>query len=148
MIDEGGIQYRWNTVGSKLDERGRRLFAAAEVRTAGWGGLSVVARITGLARSTINRGEDDLDAEPLAKGKIRRSGGGRRAVAETDPELGAHNDIGALFHDMRQGLRMHVATVRYSDIAFGKGGRFSRPPPFSSVNSIKLKRSSGRSKAQ
>ena len=87
MIDEGGIQYRWNTVGSKLDERGRRLFAAAEVRTAGWGGLSVVARITGLARSTINRGDDDLDAEPLTKGKIRRSGGGRRAVAETDPEL-------------------------------------------------------------
>ena len=87
MIDEGGIQYRWNTVGSKLDERGRRLFAAAEVRTAGWGGLLVVARITGLARSTINRGEDDLDAEPLAKGKIRRSGGGRRAVAETDPKL-------------------------------------------------------------
>ena len=87
MIDEGGIQYRWNTVGSKLDERGRRLFAAAEVRTAGWGGLSIVSRITGLARSTINRGEDDLDAEPLAKGKIRRSGGGRRAVAETDPEL-------------------------------------------------------------
>ena len=87
MIDESGIQYRWNTVGSKLDERGRRLFAAAEVRTAGWGGLSVVSRITGLARSTINRGEDDLDAQPLAKGKIRRSGGGRRAVAETDPEL-------------------------------------------------------------
>ena len=87
MIDEGGIQYRWKTVGSKLDERGRRLFAAAEVRTAGWGGLSVVARITGLARSTINRGEDDLDVEPLAKGMIRRSGGGRRAVAETDPEL-------------------------------------------------------------
>ena len=63
------------------------MFAAAEVRTAGWGGLSVVSRITGLARSTINRGEDDLDAKPLAKGKIRRSGGGRRAVAETDPEL-------------------------------------------------------------
>jgi len=41
------------------------LFAAAEVRAAGWGGLKVVARITGLARSTINRGEDDLDGEPL-----------------------------------------------------------------------------------
>ena len=63
------------------------LFAAAEVRTAGWGGLVVAARITSLPRSTINRGENDLDAEPLAKGKIRRSGGGRRAVAETDPEL-------------------------------------------------------------
>jgi hypothetical protein len=87
MIDEGAIQYRWDTIGSKLDERGRRLFAAAEVRTARWGGLSVVARITRLARSTINRGENDLDAEPLAKGQVRRSGGGRRAVAETDPEL-------------------------------------------------------------
>ena len=87
MIDEGGIQYRWETVGCKLDERGRRLFAAAEVRTAGWGGLAVVARITGLARSTINRGEDDLDAEPLAKGQIRRAGGGRKAVSKNDPEL-------------------------------------------------------------
>ncbi len=87
MIDEDAIQYRWDTVGIRLDERGRRLFAAAKVRTAGWGGLAVVARITGLARSTINRGEDDLDAKPLAKGQVRRCGGGRRAVAETDPEL-------------------------------------------------------------
>ena len=67
MIDEDAIRIRWDAVGSKLDERGRRLFAAGEVRTAGWGGLAVVARITGLARSTINRGEDDLDtAEPMA----------------------------------------------------------------------------------
>ena len=87
MIDEGAIRYRWDTVGRKLDERGRRLFAAAEVRTAGWGGLAIVSRITGLARSTINRGEDDLDAEPPAKDKVRRAGGGRRAVAEVDPGL-------------------------------------------------------------
>ena len=87
MIDEGAIRYRWETVGSQLDERGRRLFAAGEVRTAGWGGLAVVSRITGLARSTINRGEDDLDAAPLPKGQVRRAGGGRKAVAENDPEL-------------------------------------------------------------
>jgi len=87
MIDEDAIRYRWNTIGSKLDERGRRLFAAVEVRTAGWGGLAIVSRITGLARTTINRGEDDLDAEPLAKGRVRRAGGGRRAVAEVDPGL-------------------------------------------------------------
>ena len=87
MIDEDAIRYRWDTVGRKLDERGRRLFAAAEVRTAGRGGLAVVSRITGLARSTINRGEDDLDAEPLAKDKVRRAGGGRRAIAEVDPGL-------------------------------------------------------------
>ncbi len=87
MIDEDAIRYRWETVGSKLDERGRRMFAAAEVRTAGWGGLAIVAGITGLARSTINRGEDHLDAEPLAKGRTRRAGGGRKAVSENDPEL-------------------------------------------------------------
>jgi hypothetical protein len=56
MIDEDAIGYRWDRVGSKLDERGRRMFAAGEVRTAGRGGLAVVSRITGLARSTINRG--------------------------------------------------------------------------------------------
>src|SRR5499427_7790931 len=87
MIEEDAIRTRWETVGSKLDERGRRLFAAGEVRAAGWGSLAVVSRITGLARSTINRGEDDLDAAPLAKGKVRRSGAGRKAVSATDPGL-------------------------------------------------------------
>ena len=87
MIDEAAIRLRWETVGSQLDERGRRLFAAAEVRSAGRGGLALVSKITGLARSTINRGEDDLDAEPLAKGRVRRAGGGRRGVAQIDPGL-------------------------------------------------------------
>ncbi len=87
MIDEDAIRYRWETVGSTLDERGRRLFAAGEVRTAGWGGLAVVSRITGLARSTINRGEDDLDAAPLPKGQVRRAGGGRKAVSQNDAGL-------------------------------------------------------------
>jgi hypothetical protein len=87
MIDADAIRQRWEAVGSTLDERGRRLLAAAEVRTAGWGGLAAVSRITGLARSTINRGEDDLDAEPLPKGQVRRAGGGRRTLSETDPGL-------------------------------------------------------------
>ena len=87
MIDEHAIRQRWEAVGGKLDERGRRLFATCEVRTAGWGGLAVVSKITGLARSTVNRGEDDLDAERLPKGRVRRAGGGRRAVCENDPGL-------------------------------------------------------------
>src|SRR5438270_9059703 len=87
MIDAPAIRQRWEAVGAKLDERGRRLFAAIEVRSAGRGGLAVVSKITGLARSTINRGEDDLDAEPLPKGTVRRSGGGRRAVRDNDPGL-------------------------------------------------------------
>src|SRR5246500_1119330 len=87
MIDEKAIRQRWETVGSKLDERGRRLFAAGEVRSAGWGGLAAVSKITGLARSTINRGEGDLNAAPLPKGQVRRAGGGRWAVCDNDPGL-------------------------------------------------------------
>jgi hypothetical protein len=63
------------------------LFAAAEVRSVGRGGLAIVSKITGLARSTINRGKKDLDGEPLPKGRIRRAGGGRRAICEADPGL-------------------------------------------------------------
>lgn len=87
MIDEAGIRLRWAQVGSKLDERGRRLWAAGEVQSAGHGGLAVVSRITGLARSTINRGEDDLDEGPLADGRVRRKGGGDRPKAEKNPAL-------------------------------------------------------------
>src|SRR6202035_3237294 len=87
MIDEAAIRLRWDAVGSRLDERGRRLFAAAEVRTAGRGGLAVVSKITGLARSTINRGKQDIDAQPLPKGRVRRAGGGRHSVCDNDPGL-------------------------------------------------------------
>jgi len=87
MVDADAIRQRWEAVGTDLDERRRRLFAAAEVRTAGWGGLAAVSQITGLARSTINRGEDDLDAAPLPKGLVRRAGAGRRPLCETNPGL-------------------------------------------------------------
>jgi hypothetical protein len=87
MIDIDAIRQRWEAVGATLNERGRRLFAAVEARTAGWGGLVAVARITGLAPSTIGRGLDDLDAEPLPQGRVRRAGGGRHALCEEDPGL-------------------------------------------------------------
>ena len=87
MIDRQAIQQRWNDLRDTLDERGRRLFAAAEVRAAGHGGLAVVSEVTGLARSTINRGEDDLDAGPLAKERVRRIGGGRLALRNKSPGL-------------------------------------------------------------
>ena len=87
MIDKDGIRQRWETIGVKLDERGRRLFAAAEVQAAGHGGLDIVSEITGIARSTINRGEDDLDEGPLPEGRVRREGGGPKPLTERDPTL-------------------------------------------------------------
>jgi hypothetical protein len=87
MIDTQAIRQRWESVGSKLDERGRRVFAAGEVRATGWGGLEAVSEITGLARSTIGRGLKDLDAAPLPKGRVRRKGGGRRHLSSRDTTL-------------------------------------------------------------
>src|SRR5712675_925585 len=87
MIDTQAIRQRWTSVGSKLDERGRRVFAAGEVRAAGWGGLEAVSEITGLARSTIGRGQKDLDAASLPKGRVRRKGGGRRHLSSRDATL-------------------------------------------------------------
>ncbi len=74
-------------VGAKLDERGRRLFAAGEARVAGRGGLAAVCRISGLARSTVLRGLKDLDATPLPPGKVRRAGGGRHELTRNAPTL-------------------------------------------------------------
>ena len=71
MIDTQSIRRRWDADGSKRDERGRRLFAASEVRAAGRGGLVAVSEITGLARSTIERGLKSLDAPPLQPGQVR-----------------------------------------------------------------------------
>jgi hypothetical protein len=87
MIDKQGIRLRWELVGSKLDERGQRLFAAGEARAAGWGGKAAVAEITGLALSTIGHGLNALDGPPLPAGQVRQKGGGRRALAETDETL-------------------------------------------------------------
>ena len=87
MIDEDGIRQRWESIGSKLDEREQRLWAASEVQTAGYGALAIVSGITGLARSTINRGEDDLAEGPLPDGRVRREGGGDKAKSEKDPTL-------------------------------------------------------------
>ena len=56
MIDRDGIRPRYEALQSFLDERGRRLWASAEAKAAGYGGIAAVAQVTGLAPSTIGRG--------------------------------------------------------------------------------------------
>ena len=88
MIDESAIRVRFEALAPELDERRQRLLAAAEARAVGWGGVSAVTRATGMARSTIRRGLDELEAgETLAGDRVRRPGGGRRPLSETDKTL-------------------------------------------------------------
>src|SRR5664279_1845633 len=92
---EIAIKARFDAVSSFLDERGRRLFAASEVRTAGRGGIAAVARATGIARSTISRGLEDLRRGPIGpSNRVRRRGGGAKRATELQPGLlGALNEL-------------------------------------------------------
>ena len=87
MIDEAEIRRHYKLLRPSLDERGRRLFAATRVRALGHGGLSAVARATGIARSTIGRGLKDLAPAPAMDQRVRRSGGGRKKLSDTDATL-------------------------------------------------------------
>jgi hypothetical protein len=85
-----------------LDEQGRRRFAAAEAQAAGHGGVSVVSRITGIARSTIGRGLAELrNAVAPRPGRLRRPGGGRKPLTATDPTL--LDDLRALVEPATRG---------------------------------------------
>jgi hypothetical protein len=87
MINESLVRARYEAVCCSLDERGRRLSAAAEARTAGYGGIAATARATKLARSTIGRGLKDLRDPVGLTGKARRAGGGRPVLTTKDPTL-------------------------------------------------------------
>ena len=87
MIDETPVRVRYEALRASLDERGRRLSAAAEAKAAGRGGIAAVARATKVARSTIGRGLKDLRDPESLTGKVRRKGGGRASLTEKDPTL-------------------------------------------------------------
>jgi hypothetical protein len=88
MIDIGAIGQRYEALQGVLDERARRLWAAAEAKTAGRGGFSAVLRATGMSSKTLTRGLRDLESgERLAPGRVRRPGGGRKAAKVLDPGL-------------------------------------------------------------
>jgi len=88
MIDADAIKARFARLAPYLDERARRLFAANEALTAGWGGVTAVSQATGVARSTIGRGLVELRSDNAQlPGRIRRPGGGGKAKTETEPGL-------------------------------------------------------------
>jgi DDE family transposase len=88
MIDETAIRERYAAVSARLDERGRRMFAAVEAKTAGYGGIAAVWRATGIAASTIGRGLKELAENSTAPpAQVRRPGAGRKSLVESDEGL-------------------------------------------------------------
>jgi hypothetical protein len=88
VIDELAIGERYRALAGELDERRRRLWAAAEARSHGRGGVSAVARAMGMSATTIHKGLRELElGETLEPGRVRRPGGGRKRLSEVDPSL-------------------------------------------------------------
>ena len=88
MVDEGPIRERWLIVRDELDERGRRMWAAAEARSHGRGGIAAVVRATGMSTETVRRGIAEVRSGQRApEGRVRRPGAGRPSIEEREPGL-------------------------------------------------------------
>ncbi len=93
VVNHEDIQQRFRSLSVFLDERMRRLVAAAESEAIGYGGVSVVARATGVSRRAISAGVKELrqqevsrEARPAQSG-IRRKGAGRKRTVDKDRTL-------------------------------------------------------------
>jgi Rhodopirellula transposase DDE domain len=103
VVDERAIAERYRLLSARgvLDERGRRLWAAAEARSAGRGGIAAVVRATGISESTVLRGLADLDSDEVPRpGRVRRHPG---RVPILEREQGLAEDLERLVDPVTRG---------------------------------------------
>jgi len=88
VIDERAIGDRYRAMAGELDEARRRRWAGAEALSHGRGGLAAVARATGMSPTTIAKGMGEIrSGQTPGEGRVRKPGGGRPALTETDATL-------------------------------------------------------------
>src|ERR1700756_5945135 len=99
---ERAARKRYREMAPVLDEQGRRRFAAMEAKALGRGGVSLMSKITGLARRTIYRGISDLRNKwTPGPGRVRAPGAGRKKKTSKDPTLLA--DLRSLVEPVTRG---------------------------------------------
>jgi len=101
-VDSETLRTKYTALAPVLTERSRRLWAATEARALGRGGIERVREATGLARSTIERGIQELKSgETLSPERTRRPGGGRKRATDKDATLA--EDLEALVEPTASG---------------------------------------------
>ena len=101
-MDVETLRAKYAALAPVLNERTRRLWAAAEAEAMGHGGIALVARATGMSRTRIARGIQQLRSdEPLDADRTRRPGGGRKRRVDTDVTL--VSDLNALLEPITAG---------------------------------------------
>src|SRR5271155_3637664 len=107
MEDSAGVRNRFRYLESVLDERSRRLLAAAESKAWGPGGISAVSQATGVSRQVIRQGLKELAQPPVRPaGHIRRPGGGRKKAKHKDIALVA--DLEKLVEPTTRGHQRNI----------------------------------------
>jgi len=89
LKDKDALKLKLAGVMPHLNEKQRRILAAAEAQTLGYGGFKRVSDITGLSRPTLYRGLEDLknNEEQIDTARVRKVGGGRKKVCDQFPDL-------------------------------------------------------------
>ena len=88
MVESDGIKRRCELLAPVMDERTRRLVAAAEALALGWGGATAVSKATGVSRRAIGEGVKELSQPRQATGRrVRREGGGCKKTVTKDTTL-------------------------------------------------------------
>lgn len=135
-MDLDAIAWKFNALKGDMDERLQRLWVAAEAQAIGWGGASLVAKATGISRTTITAGQGELSQQRSVslvgpkKRRVRRAGGGRKPLTTTDPNL--KEALDALVEPTTRGdpmspLRWTCLSVRTLAQELGKQGKKVSP---------------------
>jgi Rhodopirellula transposase DDE domain len=85
--DEMSLRQKFSGVWPLLDERSRRLMAASEALSLGYGGVSRIRQACGLSRKAIAKGIREIAEGNTMSGRIRRPGAGRKSIVDCDPKL-------------------------------------------------------------
>lgn len=125
------IQLKYEALCDEMNERQRRLWAGAEARALGRGGIACVAAATGMSRTTVRAGvREVINSSAVEPGTVRRSGGGRKKLSEQDPGLA--DALDALIEPATRGapnspLRWTCKSTRRLAVELTRGGhRISR----------------------
>ena len=84
---DAGLRAKHALLSRYLNERQRRLVAAADAQLLGHGGIATLSRITGLSRTTLHKGLQELEGSQVPVERVRREGGGRKRKSEQDPAV-------------------------------------------------------------
>lgn len=88
MTDVSSFHERLRSLLPHLNEKQRRFAAAIEAKSLGYGGISQVARVTGLSRITLHKAVKELKKKPtVSSDRVRAMGGGRKKMSVQEPTL-------------------------------------------------------------